>query len=71
VYRTFPRGLHALLPASRPVTSYMLFTEKINVSSLVIEKEVYVASFISVLCAVFTERERARVAPCAQFLKCN
>ena len=65
MYSTFPRGLHALLRASRPVTSYMLFAEKVNVSSLVIEKEVYVASFIS------AEGERARVAPCAQFLKCD
>jgi hypothetical protein len=50
----------------------MLFAEKVNVSSLVMGKEVYVESIISVLCAVLAERECARVvAPCAQFLKFN
>jgi len=44
-----------MLRASRPVTSYMLFAEKVNVSSLVIEKEVYVESIMSVLCAVLAE----------------
>jgi hypothetical protein len=50
----------------------MLFVEKVSVSSLVIEKEVYVESIISVLCAVLAESECARVvAPCAQFLRYN
>jgi hypothetical protein len=71
VYSTLPRGLHALLRASRLVTSYMLFAEKVNVSSLVIEKEVYVESIMSVFCAVLAESECARVVPCTQFLKCN
>jgi hypothetical protein len=50
----------------------MLFAEKVDVSSLVIEKEVYVESIISVLCVGLAESECARfVAPCAQFLKYN
>jgi len=72
VYATFPRGIHALLRASRPVTSYMLFAEKVNVSSLVIKKDVYGKSIISILRAVLAENECSRdVAPCAQFLKYN
>jgi hypothetical protein len=45
-----------MLRASRPVTSYMLFAEKVNVSSLVIEKEEYVESVISVSSAQCLQR---------------